>query len=86
MKQSAIKLNDKVAKAYENTPPKERKKLDDIVNRWLSNIFSRSTDPVKKLFNTMEEIGVEANEKGITPQALDEILEEIKEEMRHEKE
>ncbi|MBW8050034.1 MAG: hypothetical protein FVQ77_06785 [Cytophagales bacterium] len=84
MKQAYIALDTDVSNAYLGAPRNQQKKLDYIVNSWLKNIFYRKKDPKQKLFDTMEETGREAQANGLTPEILEQILREIKQEMKNE--
>ena len=84
MKHASINLDKEVANAYLEAPSDQRKKLDHIVNSWLKNIFYRKNDAKKKLFETMDEIGRMAKANGLTPEILEEILQEIKLERKNE--
>ncbi|OPZ98018.1 MAG: hypothetical protein BWY70_01336 [Bacteroidetes bacterium ADurb.Bin408] len=77
MKQVSIFLNPDVAKAYMQATAEDRKKVNAIVNRWLKNIFFRKKTPKEKLFETMDELSIEAKEKGLNPEILEQILQEI---------
>lgn len=85
MKQASIILDKEIAGAYLGAPGSQRKKLDYIINSWLKNIFSRDKDPKQQLFKTMEEMAAQAKANGLTPEILDQILLEIKQERRNEK-
>ena len=85
MKQAYITLDTKVANAYLGAPSKERKKLDYIVNSWLKNIFYGKKDPKQKLFDTMSEAGKEAQANGLTPEILEQLLGEIRQDRKNEK-
>lgn len=85
MKQVSISLNPEIASAYLKTTSMERKKVDYIVNSWLKNVFSRKKDRKQKLFKTMNEIGREAHAKGLTAEILEQMLVEIKQDMKNEK-
>ena len=85
MKHAYITLDAKVANAYLGAPGKERNKLDYIVNSWLKNILYRKNDPKQQLFDPMDKAGAEAKAKGLIPEILDQILREIKQDMRNEK-
>ncbi len=82
MKQVSISLNPEVAKAYQQATIEERQKVNYIINSWLKNIFYREKDNKQKLFETMDQIGKIAEANGLTPEILNEILNEIKHEKR----
>ena len=81
MKQVSISLNPEVAKAYLQATAEDRQKVNSIVNRWLKNIFLRKKEPKEKLFETIDELGIEAQTKGLTPEILEQILHEINEDI-----
>ena len=85
MKQVSISLNPEIASAYMQATAEERRKVNYIVNSWLKNIFYRKKDSKQKLFETMDEIGREAQANGLTPEILEQILQEINREMKNEK-
>ncbi len=85
MKQAFITLDSEIANAYLGAPIAQRKQLDYIVNSWLKNIFYRKESSKKKLFETMAEIGREAKANGLTPEILDHLLKEIKQERKNAK-
>ncbi len=76
MKQVSIPLAPKVASAYAKARPEEQKKVDYLVNLWLKNIFSGRRNINDKLFDTMEQIGKIAAANGLTPEILQDILNE----------
>jgi len=82
MKQAAISLDSDIASAYLKATAEERKKVNYIVNSWLKNIFYRKKEPKQKLFETMDQIGKVAQANGLTPEILQEILQDIKNEKR----
>ncbi|PIX35873.1 MAG: hypothetical protein COZ59_04105 [Bacteroidetes bacterium CG_4_8_14_3_um_filter_31_14] len=85
MRQATISLNSEIASVYLKATPEYRKKVDYMVNRWLKNIFYRRKDSKEKLFETMNEIGREAQANGLTPEILEQILLEINRDMKNEK-
>lgn len=85
MKQVSISLNPDVARAYQQTTIEYRQKVNYIVNSWLKNIFYRKKDSKEKLFETMDEIGREAQANGLTPEILEQIIQEINREMKNER-
>jgi hypothetical protein len=85
MKQVSISLKPEIAKAYLQASEEDRRKVNDIVNRWLKNIFFRKKESREKLFEVMNDIGMEAKASQLTPEILDRILSEIKEEISIEK-
>ncbi|MFA4852257.1 MAG: hypothetical protein WC868_05735 [Bacteroidales bacterium] len=80
MKQVSISLNPEIARAYQQATDEERQKVNYIVNSWLKNIFYRKKDSKQKLFETMDQIGRIAEANGLTPEILNEILNQIEHE------
>lgn len=80
MKQSVISLKPEVAQAYMEATEDDRKKVNEMINRWLKNILFRRKDPRERLIETMDDIGTEAKQNGLNSDILDQILGEIENE------
>ena len=76
MKQVSINLDPEIASAYQKATVEERKKVDYIVNSFLKNIFKKKADARKELFELMQTAGRIAQANGLTPEKLDEIINE----------
>jgi len=76
MKQVTISLDPEIASAYQKASAEERKKVDFIVNSWLKNIFVKKADARKELLEIMQTAGKIAQANGLTPEILQDILNE----------
>ena len=82
MKQVSIPLNADVAMAYIKAKPEVRKKAEFLVNLWLKDIFRSRKTSVKNLFETMEMASKIAQSNGLTPEILQDIFQDIKNEKK----
>lgn len=76
MKQVPISLDSNVAAAFLNAGQRERNKAEYLINIWLKNIFFSKTRARQELFDAMEKAGKIAQSKGLTPEILQQILDE----------
>jgi len=76
MRSINIPLDTRTAKAFEAASAEERKQASELVARWLRNILGRKEATGESLFATMEQIGRVAEANGLTPDKLDELLNE----------
>ena len=70
--QITVSVDSDVANIYRSVSDKERRKLDLLVNLRLRN----ATESGKSLRETMLEISRNAQRRGLTPDALQSILDE----------
>jgi hypothetical protein len=68
-----LEIDSEAAQAYKTVPAIEREKLQILLGIWLKT-YARSNDASLK--ETMDEIGRNARLRGLTPEALESILEE----------
>ncbi|MBF0526950.1 MAG: hypothetical protein HQK56_17835 [Deltaproteobacteria bacterium] len=68
-----IKVPAEVAQAFNAAGEAEREKVAFLMRFWLTNEIDRNT---ASLFEVMNEISDEAEAKGLTPEILNEILNE----------
>lgn len=76
MKSINIPLDPLTAKAFAAATAEERSQASELVARWLRNILGRKEASGETLFATMEQIGRVAESNGLTPEKLDELLNE----------
>ncbi len=76
MKQVAISLESEVAKAYLNARPEIRKKAEITFNFWLKDILMDKKKAKKEFFSTIQRLSKIARANGLTPEILNEILNE----------
>ena len=67
-----IQVSSEAARAYQKATVKERRKLDALLSLKLSEV-ARSPRPLKQV---MGEISHKAQERGLTPEVLNELLNE----------
>ncbi len=67
-----IRVSPEAARAYQEAPAGERRKLDALLSLKLSEV-ARSPRPLEQV---MGEISRKAQERGLTPEILDELLNE----------
>ncbi len=68
----SIRVSDRAAQTYEQASEEERRKLDALLSMRLTEA-SRTTRPLEKI---MTEIGREAKARGLTPEKLQQILDD----------
>jgi len=85
MTQVAITLETDVASAFLKVKPQMRKKAETLVNLWLKNFFISKASAKKELFKTMDRVSAIAQANGLTPEIFEQIMLEIKQEMKNEK-
>ena len=69
-KEISIRVSDQAAEAYRAASPEERRKLDALLSMRLTEAV-RSERPLEEI---MSEISRRAQERGLTPEKLQEIL------------
>lgn len=85
MKEVTIALNDDIATLYLKASREKRKKAESYINRRLKDFFKPQKESIDELFKTMDEISAEAKKNGLTPEILEQILQEINKEMKNER-
>lgn len=68
----AVRVDAETADAYEASSEVDRKKIDLLINLKLKEVVKR----VRPLEEVMEEISRKAQERGLTPEILSDILAE----------
>lgn len=66
-----INVDPEAARIFKNASPEQRRKLEVLISLQLR---SSSQQPERSLTEVMDEIGRKAQERGLTPQILDVIL------------
>jgi hypothetical protein len=66
-----IQVDRDAARLFNTAPPEEQKKMGVLVSLWLKEIASADTRSLKEV---IDEIGQEAQRRGMTPEILDSIL------------
>jgi hypothetical protein len=66
-----IQVDSEAASAFNKAPAEEQRKMEALVSLWLKEIASADTRPLKEV---MDEIGREAQRRGMTPEILDSLL------------
>ena len=66
-----IQVDRDAARVFNTAAPEEQKKMEVLVSLWLKEIASADTRSLKEV---MDEIGQEAQRRGMTPEILDSIL------------
>ena len=67
----SIPVDAEAAKAYRDAPPEEQRKLAILLNLRLRELTLAPTRPLKDI---MDEIGAQAEARGLTPAVLDDLL------------
>jgi hypothetical protein len=67
-----IRVDDEAARAYESASEEERKKLDLLLSLRLREVAS----PGRSLEEVMDEVSRKAQERGLTPEILESLLDE----------
>ena len=66
-----IQVDSEAASAFNRAPAEEQRKMEALVSLWLKEIASADTRSLKEV---MDEIGREAQRRGMTPEILDSLL------------
>jgi hypothetical protein len=69
-----IKVPPDVAEAYRNTTDEQREQMDAKVVAILKYSMRSRLSAIDKLRRTMDDISAEAQERGLTPEILESIL------------
>ena len=70
-----IRVSADAARAYESAPVEEQRKLEALLSSRLREVI-RHRERGRSLEEVMSEISRKAQERGLTPEKLDEILNE----------
>ena len=76
MKQVSITLEPELASVYSKAKPEIKKKANYLVNLWLKDIFKSKKRRRLELFDAMEAASRIAQANGLTPEILEQILNE----------
>jgi hypothetical protein len=68
-----IPVDPEAAQCFSQAPPEERRKLELLLRLRLRELTSARARPLKVV---MDEIGAEAEAKGLTPETLESMLRE----------
>ena len=73
-----IRVDSEAAAIYRNADERQRQRYDTLLSFKLRSLAREGNhaENVEKLLNTMDEIGAEAQRRGLTPQVLESILNE----------
>jgi len=66
-----IQVDAEAAEAFKAAPPEEKRKIEVLLSLWLKELAAADTVSLKNLMN---DISSKAEERGLTPQVLDCIL------------
>ncbi|MBN3989259.1 MAG: hypothetical protein HWQ36_01555 [Nostoc sp. NMS2] len=70
-----IKVSSEIAEAYRNASEEEREQLQLKIAAIMQSQFTMSRQKaIVRLRNTMDKISLEAQERGLTPEILESIL------------
>ncbi len=70
-----IKVSSEIAEAYRNASEEEREQLQLKIAAIMQSQFTMSRqEAIARLRNTMDKISLEAQERGLTPEILESIL------------
>jgi hypothetical protein len=67
----SIPVDTKTAQAYSAMSPEKQKKMQVLLNLQIQELLSDPDIPLKEL---MDDIGTKAQERGLTPEILEELL------------
>lgn len=65
-----VQIDADLAQAYQTASANDQSKLQLLLNLWLRDLFTRSTS----LKTLMDELSDKAQERGLTPEKLEELL------------
>jgi hypothetical protein len=66
-----IKVDSEAARVFNTAPAEEQRKMEALLSLWLKGIAAADARPLKEV---MDEIGREAQRRGMTPGILESIL------------
>lgn len=69
----SIEVDSDVAQAYATAPDEQKRKLQLLLSLRLRELVN---GPPKSLQDVMDEMGTEAERRGLTPEILDELLDD----------
>ncbi|ACK70743.1 conserved hypothetical protein [Gloeothece citriformis PCC 7424] len=71
-----IKVPLDVAQTYWNATEEERKKIEEKIAFYLQSATVSRKESLDRLYKTMDTIGQKAQERGLTPEILESLLNE----------
>ena len=71
MKTIAIQIDEDIAQAFQSSQPEQQQQIQAWLNQWM-----RQALKISKLQNTMDRLSDEAVANGLTPEILQEIINE----------
>ena len=71
MKTIAIQIDENIAQAFQSSQPEQQQQIQAWLNQWM-----RQALKISKLQNTMDKLSDEAVANGLTPEILQEIINE----------
>ena len=71
-----INVDSEAARAYRNANEEQRRKLDLLLGWQIKECITPSGDPAADLLLVMKEMSDQARRNGLTPEILNEILNE----------
>ena len=74
--QITISVDADLAEIYYSAPESERRKLDLIINLRLRNFVNQGQERGRPLLEIMDDISRKAQQRGLTPEILQSILDE----------
>ena len=78
MEQISISLEPDVASAYLRAGPDVREKAQAAINLWLKELFTSRNKVIEDFFSSIDELSEIAQQNGLTPEILKQILNEKK--------
>ena len=66
-----IKVDSEAARVFNTAPAEEQRKMEALLSLWLKEIATADARPLK---DVMDEIGREAQRRGMTTEILESIL------------
>lgn len=66
-----VNVDPEAARVFKNASPEQRRKLELLIS---PRLRSASQQPTRSLTEVVDEIGRRAQERGLTPEILEEIL------------
>jgi len=74
MRTVSFRVSADAARAYESASPEEKRKLEALVSSHLRQATHRHSNGEKSLEDLMSEMSRKAQERGLTPEKLERIL------------
>jgi hypothetical protein len=68
-----IQVDPEVARAYQDAPPDDQKKMRALLSLWLRDLAASESATLKEI---MSEVSQRAQARGLTPELVEELLKE----------